>query len=240
MEDESIRELINSVGSSPWDDYRQHPGQVALGKWVDVQNFYHGVVIKNEILLLQYLKAPIVSKKIRKQIFKSIGESNYGIEATRRLYNYISSISSLADHTRNLLKDYKTSSFETEYLSRLSRVTELNEFDFLKDLRNYAAHYKIPPIGYIIGTTNILGRNEAFLPVIYTGDLFDYDNWSKGSKQYMKDNFTEIELIKLVDIYAQAINELYVWMFDQFISIHGKDVNDSEKIKQGIIEGQIK
>ena len=87
MEDEFIRELINSVGSSPWDDYRQHPGQVALGKWVDVQNFYHGVVIKNEILLLQYLKAPIVSKKIRKQIFKSIGESNYGIEATRRLYN---------------------------------------------------------------------------------------------------------------------------------------------------------
>ena len=240
MEDESIRELINSVGSSPWDEYRQHPGQVALGKWVDVQNFYHGVVIKNEILLLQYLKAPIVSKKIRKQIFKSIGQSNYGIEATRRLYNYISSISSLADHTRNLLIDYKTSSFETEYLSRLSRVTELNEFAFLKDLRNYAAHYKIPPIGYIIGTTNILGRNEAFLPVIYTGDLFDYDNWSTGSKQYMKVNFTEIELIKLVDVYAQAINELYVWMFDQFISIHGKDVNDSEKIKQVIIEGQIK
>jgi hypothetical protein len=240
MEDESIRELINLVGSSPWDEYRQHPGQVALGKWVDVQNFYHGVVIKNEILLLQYLKAPIVSKKIRKQIFKSIGQSNYGIEATRRLYNYISSISSLADHTRNLFKDYKTSSFETEYLSRLSRVTELNEFAFLKDLRNYAAHYKIPPIGYIIGTTNILGRNEAFLPVIYTGDLFDYDNWSMGSKQYMKVNFTEIELIKLVDVYAQAINELYVWMFDQFGSIHGKDVNDSEKIKQRIIEGQIK
>lgn len=239
MKDESIREIVDSV-SSPWGEYRQHPGQVALGKWVDVQDFYHGVVIKNEVLLLHYLEAPIVSKKIRKQIFKSIGESNYGIEATRRLYNYISSISSLADHTRNLLKDYERSDFEAEYLARLSHVIELNEFAFLKDLRNYASHYKIPSIGYIIGTMNILGRNEAFLPVIYTGDLFDYDNWSNGSKQYMKDNFPEIELIPLVNKYAQAINELYIWIFDQFNSIHAKDVKDSEVIKQKIINGQIR
>lgn len=239
MEDESIREIVDSV-SSPLDEFDKHPGQIALGKWVDVQDFYHGVVIKNEVLLLHYLKAPIVSKKIRKQIFKSIGESNYGIEATRRLYNYISSISSLADYTRNLLKDYKGSSFEAEYLVKLSHVTELNEFAFLKDLRNYASHYKIPPIGYIIGTMNILGRNQAFLPLIYTGDLFDYDKWSNGSKQYMKDNFPEIELIPLVNKYAQAINELYIWIFDQFNSIHGKDVKNSEKVKQKIVDGWVR
>lgn len=238
MKDKSISGVVNSI-SSPWDEFRHHPGQIALLKWTDVQDFYHGIVIKNEILLLQFLKAPIASKKIRKQMFKSIGESNYGIEATRRLFNYVSSISSLADHTRNLVKDYEGSYFEKEYLLRLRRVTNLNEFAFLKDLRNYAAHYSIPPIGYIIGTANIFGKNEAFLPVIYAGDLFNYENWSKGSKQYIKDNFPQIELIALVDKYAQAINEQYVWMFDQFSLIHGKDVEDSEKVKEKIIKNQI-
>lgn len=239
MEDESIREIVDSV-SSPWDEYRKHPGQIALRKWVDIQDFYHGVVIRNEIFLLEYLKAPILSRKVRNRLLKSIGESQYRVESTRRLYNYVSSIASLADHTINLLKDYEGSKFEVEYVAKLRLVTELDEFAFLKDLRNYAAHYKIPPIGYIIGTTNILGKNEAFSPVIYTGDLFDYDSWSKKSKQYMKDNFPEIELIKLVNVYAQVINGLYVWMFKQFNSIHGKDVNDSEKIKQEIIEKQSK
>lgn len=238
MKDESISSIVNSI-SSPWDEFRQHPGQIALNKWTDVQDFYHGIVIKNEIALLQFLKAPIASKKVRKQMFKSMGQSNYRIEATRRLFNYVSSISSLADHTRNLVKDYKGSDFENEYSLRLSNVTNLNEFAFLKDLRNYAAHYSIPPIGYIIGTANIFGKNEAFLPVIYAGDLFDYENWSKGSKQYIKDNFPQIELIALVDRYAQAINELYLWVFDQFSSIHGKDVEDSEKIKEKIINSQL-
>lgn len=237
MEDESIREIIDTI-SSPWDEYRQHPGQIALYKWVDIQDFYHGIVIKNEISLLYYLKAPILNKKIRKQIFKSVGESNYRIEATRRLYNYISSISSLADHTRNLMNDYKGSDFEKEYSARLKLVIELSEFTFLKDLRNYAAHYSIPPIGYIIGTSNILDRNEAFLPVIYSGDLFDYERWSSKSKQYIKDNFPQIELIPLIEVYAHAINALYLWLFEQFNLMHGTDVENSEKIKEKIINSQ--
>lgn len=238
MKDKSIQRLIGLVGSSPWDEYRNHPGQVVLGRWKDIQDFYHGVVITNEILLLQYLTAPIKSKKIRNKLFKTMGESHYGIETTRRLYNYISSISSLADHTMRLSKDYEGSDFYCEYKNRLSQVNQLSEFAFLKDLRNYAAHYQIPPIGYIIGTNRLIDRKESFLPVIYTGDLFDYEGWSKGSKQYMIDNFPEIELIKLVHTYAQAINGFYVWFFEQFDSIHGKEVQASELVKEKIIKSQ--
>lgn len=225
---------------SPWDEYRQHPGQIALGKWRGIDDFYHGIVIKNEVLLLEYLKAPIVSKKIRKKLLGSVSESHYRIEATRRLQNYLLSISSLADHTRNLVKDYQGSAFENEYKNKLHEVISLGEFYFLKDMRNYAAHYKIPPIGYIISTTRIFDRREAFLPVIYIGDLFEYDGWSEGSMRYMKDNDAEIELIPLVDVYAQAINGLYLWMFDQFNSLHGEDVYESERVKGRIIESQIK
>lgn len=237
MEVDSIRELMGSI-SSPWDEYRNHSGQIALQKWVDVQDFYHGIVIKNEILLLEYLKAPVQSKKVRSKLFKTMGESEYRIEATRRLYNYVSSISSLADHTMRLLKDYEKSKFGQEYNTRLSKITQLDEFAFLRDLRNYAAHYQIPPIGYIIGTNKLIDRKESFLPVIYTGDLFDYVSWSKGSKQFMIDNFPEIELIKLVNTYAQAINGLYVWFFKQFDSIHGKEVKASELIKDRIVKSQ--
>src|SRR5665647_2325937 len=148
MDNESIEELMSSY-SSPWGDYRQHPGQIALGKWSDIRDFYRGIVVNNEILVLDYLKAPIASKKIRKKLLGSVTGSLYGVEATRRLYNYVSSISSLADHTMNLVRDYEGSAFEKDYRNRLHKVTSLGEFSFLKDMRNYAAHYKIPPIGYI-------------------------------------------------------------------------------------------
>lgn len=36
--------------SSPWDEYRQHPGQAALARWSDINEFYKGVVVKNEML----------------------------------------------------------------------------------------------------------------------------------------------------------------------------------------------
>jgi len=238
MEDESIRRLIDSA-SSPWDEYRLHPGQVALQKWADVKDFYQGVVIANEIILLNYLKAPIESGKIRKRLIKSAGESQYRVEATRRLYNYLSSIASLADHTRNLLKSYEGQEFAVEYATRLRLVTGLKEFAFLKDLRNYAAHYQIPPIGYIVGTSNLIDSDVAFLPLIYTGDLFDYDGWSTGSKRYMKENFPNIELIKLVSVYAQSINDLYEWLFEQFGKLHGNDLEDSEILKHKIINNQV-
>lgn len=238
MKDESVRELIDSI-SSPWDEYRNHPGQVALYRWADIQDFYYGIVIKNEILLLEYLNAPVRSKKIRKRLFKEVGESQYRIEATRRLYNYVSSISSLADHTRRLVRDYENSDFSDAYEDKLKQVTKLGEFAFLKDLRNYAAHFQIPPIGYIIGTNNLIDRNQAFLPVIYSGDLLDYDGWSKASKDYILRTFPQIELLDLVDVYAQAINKLYLWFFDQFNNLHGDDVKASELVKDEIIKRQI-
>lgn len=237
MKDESIRQLMDS-SSSPWDEYYDHSGQIALRKWIDIQDFYHGIVIKNEILLLEYLKGPIRSEGVRNKLFERMGESGYRVEATRRLYNYVSSISSLADHTMRLLKDYGGSRFAEKYKARQQKVTGQNEFAFLKDLRNYAAHYQIPPIGYIIGTNRIIGSKGAFLPVIYTGDLFDYVSWSKGSQQYMIDNFPQIELIELISVYARSINDLYSWFFKQFDSIHGKDLKASEAIKRKIIKGQ--
>lgn len=238
MKDESVRELMGSI-SSPWDEYRNHPGQAALYRWADIQDFYRGVVIKNEILLLGYLNAPVKSKKIRKRLFKEVGESEYRIEATRRLYNYVSSISSLADHTRRLMGDYEDSDFSHAYGEKLNQVTKLGEFAFLKDLRNYAAHFQIPPIGYIIGTNNLIDINQAFLPVIYSGDLLDYGGWSKASKEYILSTFPQIELVDLVNVYAQAINELYLWFFDQFNNLHGDDVKASELVKDAIINRQI-
>lgn len=223
---------------SPWDEYRQHPGQVALGKWKDIQDFYVGIVLANEASLMQYLKAPIVNQKIRQQLLASVGQSQYGIEAARRLCNYLSSITSLVDHTRNILRNYDGSDFESMYKERVQSVKGLGESTFLKDLRNYTVHYRLPPIGYIVSSTKIFDRNEPFIPLIYSGDLSDYHGWSKSSKQYMQDHFPEIELIPLVDTYAQSINDLYSWMFDQFDAIHGDDVAESERIKLRILNGK--
>lgn len=185
------QELRDSV-SSPWDEFRNHPGQVARLKWDLLQDFYQDVVRVNGVQLIMLAELPQVDKKARKKLFKEAthdGGSQYNGEVTRLLYNYLVSAATLTDHCRYVMKDYGGTDYYKEYEQKVSEFSKLPESAFIKDLRNYFAHHKIPSIGLSIGDIEFSDDEFRHEALIYTSDLDDSTKWSAASKKYeSKDN----------------------------------------------------
>lgn len=232
--------LLDSV-SSPWDEFRNHPGQVARLKWDLLQDFYQDVVRVNGVKLIALSELPQVDKKIRKKLLKEVmrgGGSDYTNEITRLLYNYLASAATLADHCRRVMKTYESTDFYTEYKQKVYKFTQLPEATFLKDLRNYFTHHKIPSIGLSIGDVE-LGDDFRHEALIYTSDLDDSNKWSARSKKYIDDHFPHVYIAGLIKTHLDGLAELYSWIFSQFDDLHGNEFEESLKVKDRIVKRQL-
>ncbi len=232
MTDEE-REFYESV-SSPWDAFRNHPGQVARLKWGLLQDFYQDVVRINGVKLIMLSELPQVNKRARRKLMKEViaGQgAKYNGEITRLLYNYLVSAATLADHCRYIMSDYKSTAFYSEYEHRVSAFKNMPESIFLKDLRNYFAHYKIPSVGLSIGDTKYALDDFRHEALIYTSDLSDSNKWSMGSKKYMDDHFPSVYIAGLIKIHLEGLTDLYSWIFSNCMKLHEKEYLDSMEVK---------
>lgn len=231
------QELRDSV-SSPWDEFRNHPGQVARLKWDLLQDFYQDVVRVNGVKLIVLAELPQVDKKVRKKLLKEVlsgGGAGYNAEITRLLYNYLASAATLADHCRRVMKEYETTNFYKKYEQKVHTFATLPESVFLKDLRNYFTHHKIPSIGLSIGDVEFFGEEFRHEALIYTSDLDDSDKWSATSKKYIEDNFPHVYIAGLIKIHLDGLADLYAWIFSNFDSLHKEDHEESLKIRDRIL-----
>lgn len=235
---ESTDELTKQYFSSPWDEFRNHPGQIAHLKWGLLRDFYQDVVRVNGVKLILLSELPQADKKAHKKIMREVlegQESKYNGEVTRLLYNYLASAATLTDHCRYVMKDYKSTEFYKEYEQQVHNFSKLPESAFLKDLRNYFSHHKIPSIGLSISDVKNNPddfRNEA---LIYTSDLHDSDKWSAQSKKYIDDHFPYVYIAGLIKIHLQGISELYSWIFPHFLDLHETEYQESLKVKASIL-----
>ena len=232
------QELRDSV-SSPWDEFRNQPGQVARLKWDLLQDFYQDVVRVNGVQLIMLAELPQVDKKARKKLFKEAtqdGGSQYNGEVTRLLYNYLVSAATLTDHCRYVMKDYGGTDYYKEYEQKVSEFSKLPESAFIKDLRNYFSHHKIPSIGLSIGDIEFSDDEFRHEALIYTSDLDDSTKWSAVSKKYIENNFPHVYISGLVKTHLGALSELYSWIFSNFEHLHSQDYDESLKIKERILK----
>lgn len=234
MNNQKLRDSI----SSPWDELRNHPGQVSRLKWDLLQDFYQDVVRVNGIQLIMLAELPQIDKKARKRLFKEAmrdGGSQYNGEITRLLYNYLVSAATLIDHCRYVMKDYEETDYYKEYKQKVDGFAKLPESAFLKDLRNYFAHHKIPSIGLSIGDIKFLDDEFRHEALIYTSDLDDSTKWSAASKKYIEDNFPHVYIAGLVKMHLGALSGLYSWIFSNFENLHGQEYAESLKVKERIL-----
>lgn len=238
---EENRRLYESV-SSPWDEFREHPGQVARLRWDLLQDFYQDVVRVNGVKLIVLSELPQIDKKVWKKLLRkaSVGqEVDYTGEIARLLYNYVTSAATLADHCRYVMKNYENTEFYSEYEEKISDFKNMPETVFLKDLRNYFAHHKIPSIGLSIGHAKQTLDDFRHEALIYTSDLFDGDKWSARSIRYINDHFPYVYIAGLIKIHLAALADLYSWIFSNFMRLHGEEYAVSLKVKERIISDQL-
>lgn len=232
--------LISSV-SSPWDEFRNHPGQVARLRWDLLRDFYQDVVRVNGIKLITLSELPQVYKRERKKLLKKVlkgQDSDYNGEVTRLLYNYLVSTATLIDHCRYVMQDYDGTTYYAEYKKRIRIFSGIPEVAFYKDLRNYFVHHKIPSIGLSIGDFYLDDDDFRHEALIYTSDLNDSDKWSAESRVFIQAHFPYVYIAGITKTHIAGLAELYSWIFSNFTELHGDEYAQSLVVKWRILKEQ--
>ncbi len=158
-----------------------------------------------------------------KQINLHIGG---GREIARLIHNYSAAWLSLVDHSRRVNEKLKENSldeiqiFAAEYEDRLStQLKDTFENIFVKDLRRYVQHKKVPvPILQfkMVRIDNLL--SEIGKPVFEGGFSFEFNsqdiedfNWNSNVKEYIKNNRT-IPIGEIIDKHFSVMKDFYLWI----------------------------
>lgn len=149
-----------------------------------------------------------------------------GREIGRRIHNYAAAWLSLVDHTRIVyekLKDHTSDNirdFASEYDARLSEYLRSTfENMFVKDLRNYVQHKKVP-----VPTLHFKMRrvensvSESGDPLFEGGYSFELNSedikdfrWSQQSKEYLKSN-RSVPIVEIIDKHFSVMKDFYLWI----------------------------
>jgi hypothetical protein len=149
---------------------------------------------------------------------------NGGREIARRIHNYAAAWLSLVDHTRRVkekLEKHRSVNyrdFANEYEARLNEyLKNTDENVFMKDLRKYVQHKKVPvpSLRFNIKRIENLSESENFL--VESSYSFEFNSkdianfkWTGQSKQYLKNN--TVDIVKIIEKHFSIMKDFYLWI----------------------------
>ncbi|MGE5417456.1 MAG: hypothetical protein ACM3UZ_12035 [Acidobacteriota bacterium] len=151
-------------------------------------------------------------------------------EVIRLLHNFLAASASLVDHTRILAKDlYSNSPFWNEYNATVKATfAESPISNFVKDLRNYFLHTKIPVISATL--VPIDEQMDSYIN-LHLDELRNWDGWKKKSKEYLASQPSKIRLEVVCDDYWSIVESLYKWFADKQNIIHLAEFEQAKEIQ---------
>ncbi|MDN3510815.1 MAG: hypothetical protein NG784_05860 [Candidatus Jettenia sp.] len=152
------------------------------------------------------------------------------LEILRLLHNFVAAALSLIDHSRNYYNDlYRGNNRFPEYEQEVEKRFLNNPLAcFVKDLRQFFQHYKIPSIlsqVVFIRKTNI----TRIILQLEKSTLTQFSKWSSAAKEYLKDQGDLIDLFQLISNYYLLIIDFHRWIIDRQKEIHS---NEFKKIAE--------
>jgi hypothetical protein len=204
-----------------------HPARTADYRWTSLLRV-HGVMRANEIELLALVQAFEADNAFSLQVMRSDQPQNlqrFLDELIRRTHNYLSSITMLVDHSRNLMRDYSEQPAKAEYDRRVADMVAAGRASVLQRLRNYLIHYRIPPFGLEMQLVPQPGKPSAMVFLDRDAAL-EYDEWTAPGRKYLEAQPGRIPLRPLIHGYSTDLERLYAWLFARFHELHGDEVNE--------------
>jgi hypothetical protein len=134
------------------------------------------------------------------------------LEITRCLHNFLASSFSLIDNTRENVSNSNTD-FRSEYKDKINSIFSDSPIStFIKDLRRFTQHYKMPPVS----TRTTIRRvepdqleRETFL-LITTSHLLNF-GWSATSRKMIEQNPKGIEINRIISDYYILVRDFHKW-----------------------------
>jgi hypothetical protein len=150
---------------------------------------------------------------------KKLGK--YQIEITRCLHNFLASALTLIDNSRVQISKIDSVSFQDEYKKNIESFFTNNPTSiFVKDLRRFAQHYKMPQVSTSThySTENFFDLKVETKLFITTYHLKGFD-WSSQSKKRIEQNPKGIEIKGILDEYFCLVSEFQKW-FEKRLKQH--------------------
>lgn len=146
----------------------------------------------------------------------------------RTLHNALAGAVSLVDHTRRHVGEhFADSDFASEFEQRNGLVVALPEAAFLRRFRNYLLHVGHAPFT-MSGTLGVKPGERSTLKIWLDSPalLAERGFWTGPARAFIEAHPEQIHLRGVVDRYAQAMQDLYRWVFDQqpVLSPKGLDI----------------
>jgi len=163
-------------------------------------------------------------------------------EFLRLIHNFLSSIFSLVEHTYAFRKDLDNQELNKFYDEKLKEL-RLNEcITFLKDLRTYTQHYKLPFVSAKLSFTATNpkkgeGVSEQKL-ILDKDNLLKWERWNSSSKKYLKKQDKEIDIKNIVEEYHSLIKTFYDQFYNKTAKLYEKEIMELFKLEKEMFELQ--
>jgi hypothetical protein len=158
----------------------------------------------------------------------------YANELVRYLHNYLTSVTSLIDSQRVVMRHCwgSGSEFETgAYTEHRKASFGTGEAEFMKDLRNYCTHRSIPLPGISTNFSWVQG-GPTIMENKLTLDretLLDWDGWTAPAKEYLRAIDEKFDLLPVLYSYVTTASEFYSWFVNEIRERNADDIGEYTK-----------
>jgi hypothetical protein len=134
-------------------------------------------------------------------------------EIARVLHNYVTSVKSLVEHTRNFMRaKYKGTEFLKEYQDRIDRDFKEDPLSqFLEDLRNYVLHKNI-----FAASLTLKGDNQGYISgshvALDVAGLREWKRLSPEARAYLDTLPDEARLEDAINAYKTKVTKFWTWL----------------------------
>ncbi len=157
-------------------------------------------------------------------------------EFLRLLHNYLSSIFSLIEHTYAFRKDLNNLELDRFYDEKLKELRVNESITFLKDLRTFTQHYKLPFVTARLSfTATNPARGEGISEqklILDKNNLISWDRWCADSKTFLNKQEKEINIKILIKEYQKLIEDFYDLFYNKVATLYEKEIMELFNIEK--------
>ncbi len=178
------------------------------------------------------------AKFLQRRMMARDTTDEYADELVRYLHNYLTSVTSLIDSQRVVMRHCwgNGSEFEKgEYREQVKTSFGTGEAEFMKDLRNYCTHRSIPLPGISTNFSWVQG-GPTIMENRLTLDrdkLLDWDGWTAPAKGYLRAKDKRFDLLPVLYSYITTAAEFYDWFVNE---IRERNADDIAEFNQAVDE----
>lgn len=143
------------------------------------------------------------------------------IQLDRSLYNYLSSFVTLIEITTALIRKYPDSKLGEKFHTFRS-FFEVPENLFIRKLRNYVMHHRLP----IAGQSLSFGTEQPFKFTIYADiqELLESEEWSAPIVQFLKNSYPTLDLGRILINHLSRAGDQWVWLLNIRNDLHPLEI----------------